>query len=112
MEARGSRQISFEECVFRNLGTTGVHFWGGSHDSSVTRSLFVDLSASAVLFGSVDTYNVSDPEHQDAGLTVADCTIHNVGHEYPGNCGITAFYSRGLRLMQHLYDLDDDILIG
>ena len=106
VEARGSRQISFEECVFRNLGTTGVHFWGGSHDSSVTRSLFVDLSASAVLFGSVDTYNVSDPEHQDAGLTVADCTIHNVGHEYPGNCGITAFYSRGLRLMHNeIFDI-------
>ena len=32
---------------------------------------------------------VSNPEEQDAGMTVADCTIHNVGHEYPGNCGIT-----------------------
>lgn len=31
----------------------------------------------------------------------SDCTIHNVGHEFPGNCGITAFYSRGLRLLHN-----------
>ena len=59
-----------------------------------------------MLFGSVNSYNISDPEEQDAGLTVADCTIHNVGHEYPGNCGITAFYSRGLRLLHNeIFDI-------
>ena len=109
-----------------------------------------------MLFGSVDTYNISDPDEQDAGLTVvrvvhiffnlgnaarvrwsitsvsyplakcwsivfsscseathmcvrvvqSDCTIHNVGHEFPGNCGITAFYSRGLRLLHNeIYDI-------
>ena len=36
----------------------------------------------------------------------SDCTIHNVGHEFPGNCGITAFYSRGLRILHNeIYDI-------
>eukprot|EP01050_Picozoa_sp_SAG11_P018003 SAG11_NODE_2662_length_3119_cov_2.158609_1_plen_463_part_00 len=101
VEVIGSRKISFKACTFRNLGTTGVHFSGGAQNNAVTRSEFFDISASAVLFGSVNSYNISDPKEQDAGLTVVDCTIHNVGHEYPGNCGITAFYSRGLRLLHN-----------
>lgn len=106
VEVASSREIRFVDCVFRNLGTSGVHFFGGAHDNAVERSRFFDLSASAVLFGGVDTYNISDPARQDAGLTVADCTIHNVGHEYPGNCGITAFYSRGLRVLHNeIFDI-------
>eukprot|EP01043_Picozoa_sp_COSAG02_P009889 COSAG02_NODE_341_length_24173_cov_28.504777_8_plen_616_part_00 len=106
VEVVGSREIYFSGCTFRNLGTTGVHFSGGAHDNAVSRSQFFDLSASAVLFGSVNTYNISDPKQQDAGLMVADCTIHNVGHEYPGNCGITAYYSRGLRILHNeIYDI-------
>lgn len=70
VEVRGALQSSFEDCVFRNLGTTGLHFWDAAQNSTVTRSTFFDLSASAVLFGSVNTYNISDPEEQDAGLTV------------------------------------------
>jgi hypothetical protein len=101
VQVQTSVGISFDSCIFRNLGTSGVHFWRGAHDNAIRRSTFVDLSASAVLFGSVDTYNISVLRQQDAGLSVVDCTIHNVGHEYPGNCGITAFYSRGLRLLHN-----------
>jgi hypothetical protein len=56
VDVRSSREIRFDGCVFRNLGATGVHFWSASQDNAVTRSTFVDLSASAVLFGSVNTY--------------------------------------------------------
>ena len=78
-----------------------MHFSGGAHSNAVTRSTFFDLSASAVLFGSVDSYNISDPNEQDDGLTVADCTIINVGNEFPRNCGITAFYSRGMWILHN-----------
>lgn len=39
-------------------------------------------------------------------MSQADCRIHNVGHEFEGNCGVTAFYSRGLRLLHNeIYDI-------
>jgi hypothetical protein len=63
VDVRSSREIRFDGCVFRNLGATGVHFWSASQDNAVTRSTFVDLSASAVLFGSVNTYLLRTTVH-------------------------------------------------
>jgi hypothetical protein len=101
VEVVASTGTTFDTCTFRNLGTSGVHFSGGSQSNVVTRSEFFDISATAVQIGSVDSYNVTEPLLQDAGTTVADCRIWSVGHEYQGNCGITAFYSRGLRIMHN-----------
>ena len=77
VEIRGARQSIFDDCIFRNLGTSGLHFWRAAQDNAVTQSTFFDLSASAVLFGSVNTYNISNPDEQDAGLTVVRATRSN-----------------------------------
>ena len=89
------------DCTFRNLGTTAVAFWAGAQSNAVTHSEFFDISATAVQIGSVDSYNITDRQQQDADITVADCRIRSVGHEFQGNCGITAFYTRGLRLLHN-----------
>ena len=55
--SESSREISFDGCTFRNLGTGGVYFSGAAQCNSVTRGEFYDISAYGVQMGSVDSYN-------------------------------------------------------
>ena len=74
---------------------------GGSQNCSVRRSLFEDISGTAVTIGAVGTYNITDPAAQDADNAVEDCVVRSVGHEWLGVAGITAFFSRGTRIVHN-----------
>ena len=117
----GARNISIDGCTFRHHGANGIAFRGGSHNNIVRRSIFTQLSASAVEIGTRggangkngmstdfdnnDVYFHSKPflgaTAQDLSNEVSDCTISNVALEYRGAPAILILYSRGTRILHN-----------
>jgi hypothetical protein len=115
----GTTKVKLDSCTWRHIGSNGVSFSGGSHCNTVSRSLFEDISASAIAIGtrsgSVATMTASQ---QDINNTVSDCTITNVANvsaatvlrpsqksnrhcclqEYRGHPGILIGFSHGTKI--------------
>jgi hypothetical protein len=73
----GVQGAHFVNCTWRHLGGAGLHFVGGSRHSSVRRSTFHDVSAAAVMVGSIVDWAEPDPKKQTFNNTVADCHIYD-----------------------------------
>ena len=69
--------------------------------TTVSSSLFEDISGNGIQIGTIDSYNISNASMQDADNIVIDSVVRNVGREWLGTCGIIAFYSRGTRILHN-----------
>ena len=99
LQFQQSNHVSFVGCTFQHLGSNGVGFTRGSHNNSVSRCTFVDISASAVAIGTRDNpTNKTTPEKQDLWNTVSDCTISKIAQEYRGHPGLLVGFTRGTTL--------------
>ena len=112
-----AHNVSINDCKFRHHGANAIAFRGGSHGNTVSRSLFTQLSASAVEIGSRggsgvstdftnnDNYFHSKPflgyGAQDLSNEISDCTIHRVALEYRGAPAVLVLYSRGTRILHN-----------
>ena len=85
----------FEGCTFTRLGACAVSFEGGAQNNTIANSVFVDISASALSVGRVNSYNISDPNQHDANNKLSDSHISRVAQEFHGAPGVAVFYARG-----------------
>ena len=89
----GGRDIEYASCTFAHLGAAGASAVGGAQDVAWRNCSFYDTSAAALVLGSVDTLNVTDPGKWDRNFTVADSTITSNGIEYTAAAGIFVGYA-------------------
>ena len=87
----GAHGVLFDGCTFRHLGGTALHFQAGAQHSSVERTEFYDVSASAVMIGNVTDWDEHDLSKQTLNITVADCVVSNLPREYHGAVAISVF---------------------
>jgi parallel beta-helix repeat protein len=83
--ASNSKFLSFEDCVFRDLGGTALKLYQGVTDSSVTRSVFERVGANGVFIHGI---NLRDDPRRDERITVADNEIHDYGVNYRNAVGV------------------------
>ena len=101
VQVHTGRNVVFRSCTFHRLGATGIAFDSGSQNCTVASSLFTDISGNGVQIGQINSYNISNPALQDAGNTVVDNVVKDVGIEWLGTCGIIAFYSRETQILHN-----------
>lgn len=99
---RGGRRVSIENSRFSHLGGAGATLEAGTKDSSLTHSVFTDLSSGAVYAG--DTEPMPDASLAGERNTVAYNTITRSGIEYTDSVGIWAGYEAGLTISHNSLD--------
>jgi len=87
----GSKNISFTNDVFKEMGSAALMLTGGSQASTVTGNTFRDLGSAGIQLGGINSPNAVGAS-QDTGFTVTDNYIHNIGIEYPDAAAIFTGY--------------------
>jgi hypothetical protein len=91
---RGGRGVTFDAVVFRNMGAAALNITDGSQDITVENSIFQYISGNAIGLGQIDDWQETDPERQNARLTVRNCSLLNITQEFAGSVGIFAGFIR------------------
>lgn len=79
LELHAARNMTIEGCVFEHLGATGVTVEDGSQDVLITDSAFLDMGCHAVRFAQVDDWNNTDPNTQNARMTLRNSVVRGTG---------------------------------
>ncbi len=82
IEIDGASGIVFDRCKFAHTGTYALWFRQSVRESRVSNSEFTDLGAGAVRVGL--TKQAADDPTATGAITVAENTISDTGHVYPG----------------------------
>lgn len=82
------QRIEFADDVFAHLGAAGLDLGTGSEDSSVSGSIFTDISGNGLEIGAVDG---STPA---SGVQVRDNHLYGLPREYHGGVAILNGYTR------------------
>lgn len=101
IKADWAENITFENCAFENLGTSGLWFSTGCKSCSVTNSYFKDISGNGIMIGEGRDRLVNGkawwqetPEDVALGNTIENCTVTECGTQFYGAvgiwCGLTA----------------------
>ena len=92
-----AKNIRFERCTFKNLGSAGIDIESGSQDNTIVGCRFFDIAGSAVQIGDVlkDDHHPDDPRKIVKNNTVANCYIHDCCLDYKGGVGIFVGYTEG-----------------
>ena len=82
------------------LGAGALQFTNGAHENTISKSVFQDVSGTAIQLGRYDTFNITDPSKQEIGNIISENLINNVACEFHGNAGLSIGYSKGT-VIQH-----------
>ncbi|MFF4488629.1 fibronectin type III domain-containing protein [Streptomyces sp. NPDC001544] len=85
--AHGQR-IEFTDDVFAHLGAAGLDLGTGSKDSSVTGSVFTDISGNGLEIGGVDGQSPA------SGVQVTDNHLYGLPREYHGGVAVLGGYTQ------------------
>jgi len=91
LDCTGARKVQVSRCTFSQLGGDGVTFRTASQSDKVDRCEFHDICATAIECGdcSPATEALSAGSGDIVGgITVSNCTIHDIGTEYPAACAV------------------------
>jgi hypothetical protein len=104
-----ARHITFQNCTFNKLGTSGLAFDIGSQHNLVASNTFEDISSNGISIGNIDlatNYNPANPEDRVTHNTISDNVISLVGQEMTDSVGIFGGYVNNL-IIDHntLFDL-------
>ncbi len=95
---RGGKQICFEKCTFRHLGSSGLDYVWGTEGGSVRHCLFTDIWGNGIVAGTFSptglethlVYAPSDVREVVNGLTIEGNRMEHVGTEDWGCVAIAA----------------------
>ena len=93
VDVRASQDVSFDGCVFVNLGGWAVSFDGACRGGGVRSGVIADIGAGGVRIGTVDA--------SARGITVADCEIREGGRRDPGGPAIAAIKAHDCRFLRN-----------
>jgi parallel beta-helix repeat protein len=100
----GLRNVVFERCTFRNLGTWAMELGRSTQDCRVSACTFHDLGGGGIKLG-------DDQRHQSAhdrtrGNEITDCEIADVGRVFDSAVGIWVGQASDNRIAHnHIHDL-------
>ncbi|WP_158972764.1 RICIN domain-containing protein [Paraglaciecola sp. L3A3] len=104
-----ARHITFQNCTFNKLGTSGLAFDIGSQHNLVTGNTFADISSNGISIGNINlatNYNPVNPEDRVTHNTISDNVISLVGQEMTDSVGIFGGYVNNLIVAHNtLFDL-------
>ena len=95
----GAHGVTFDNCSFRHLGGTALHFHAGAQHSSVVGSTFDDVSASAVIIGNVTDWDEQDASRQTLNISVSDSVIRDLPREYHGAVALAVFIAANTSIL-------------
>jgi hypothetical protein len=95
-----TQNVSFEHCIFTQLGGSGLDYAEGCHHGEVTDCHFHDIAMNGVVIGSFSPkglethilYNPTDTNEVCNNQQITHCLIEDVGNEDWGCLGIAAGY--------------------
>jgi hypothetical protein len=95
-----ARDVRFEGCRFEHLGAVGLHLYNNVARVTVEGNLFHDISSGAIAVGHKDHAYITAPlvEMAPDDNRLANNLIADVGAEYWGSPGLTAYYTSRLNV--------------
>ncbi len=95
LTASGARELLFEQCAVRHVGTYAIAFGDGCRDNQVISCELIDLGAGGIKIGAtrLDDWGglsalARSPEARVSHHTVRDCTIAHGGRLHPAAIGV------------------------
>ncbi|MCX2476640.1 L-rhamnose mutarotase [Pedobacter sp. MC2016-05] len=109
VEVNFANHISFENCRFQHLASTGLDFKKGTSENLIRGNLFKDIGGSAILVGIFSDeatevhlpYNPKDKREISTNDRIENNLITDVTNEDWGAVGIGAGYVKGLKIIHN-----------
>jgi len=103
---KNARGISFENCTFEHLASSGLDFQSGTRDDLVEGCVFRDMGINGIQLGkfsdtNVEThlpYNPTDEREVCANERLANNLVTDCANEDWGGVGIAVGYARGIKI--------------
>ncbi|WP_218029828.1 right-handed parallel beta-helix repeat-containing protein [Streptomyces rishiriensis] len=92
------QRVEFTDDVFAHLGASGLELAAGSADSSVSGSVFTDVSGNGLEIGGVDGQTPA------SGVRVTDNHLYGLPREYHGGVGILNGYTQHTTIAHNQID--------
>lgn len=93
-----SEKITVQNCVFKELGTTGVLFNHGAKNITITGNSFVNLAMSAIQVG---VQQLSWGSGGSENVTISNNYIENIGRDYTSSPAISAARVKNLSVVNN-----------
>lgn len=97
LQIEAAENIALTGSVIEHMGAAGVSIRGVS-GIELTGNVFRDISAAAVIAGTMSDAYPSDVRQVVRDSSIANNVIYDVANEYWGSAGITAFYVNGITI--------------
>ena len=109
VEVNFANQISFENCRFQHLASTGLDFNKGTSDNLIWGNLFKDIGGSGILVGTFSDeatevhlpYNPKDKREISTNDRIENNLITDVTNEDWGAVGIGAGHVKGIKIIHN-----------
>lgn len=109
VEVNFANHISFENCRFQHLASTGLDFKKGTSENLIRGNLFKDIGGSAILVGIFSDeatevhlpYNPKDKREISTNDRIENNLITDATNEDWGAVGIGAGYVKGLKIIHN-----------
>ena len=103
---KGENNVSFINCHFQHLGSTGIDYEWGTNGGSIKNCMFYDIAGNGILAGSFSPpsfethlpYSPRDIREVCTNLNIANNLITDVTNEDWGTVGIGAGYVNGINI--------------
>lgn len=102
IEIQAARNILFENNIVEHIGSAGVWLVNDVADARLVGNIFRDISDAAIVVGMPGHAYMDVPgEAATRNNLIANNLIRQVGVEYWGAPGISAFYTQGLQIVHN-----------
>ncbi len=113
VQAKWAENISFTDCEFKNLGTSGVWLGTGCKNCKVVNSKVIDVAGNGIMIGEgqdrlvdLEPWWKQFPEDAATGNSILNCTIMQSGAQFFGAVGIWCGLTAETTIQNnHIYDL-------
>jgi hypothetical protein len=113
ISADWAENLSFDKCIFKNFGGSGIWLGPGTKNSSILNSDLMDISGNGIMIGEGQDRMVqgkawweSAPEQAALANRIENCTVTEVGAQFFGAVGIWAGLSAETLIKNnHIFNL-------
>lgn len=89
--------VTVEECIFRDLATTAVHFYGATRNATVDTCRFLRIGSSAIIFGKHNG-NWNQYSNKNENIEIYNNLLEDIATLTRGSVGILVNVADGLEI--------------